>query len=117
MELMNTTRLENKISHNRTDILETGDLVRTGLTTDLTEYDVEWVHLFQDRTQRETLVNMKMKLRRFGLRGMGGEGGDLQQMKLLAWIRAKRHASLFPEMKHTNCTHVTSLSSGGGGNK
>jgi hypothetical protein len=67
------------------------------------EYEnADWVHLFQDRTRRETLVNMKMKLRRLGLRGE-----NLQQMKLLTWIRANRHASLSPEMKYTNCTYVT----------
>jgi len=72
VELMNMTRWEKKISHNRRHFGETGVLVRTGLNTDLTEMeyeDVDWVHLFQDRTQRETLVNMKMKLRRFGLWG------------------------------------------------
>jgi hypothetical protein len=107
---MNTTRWENKISHNRTDILETGVLERTGLTTDLTamEYeDVDWVHLFQDRTQRETLVSMKMKLRRFGLRG-----GNLQQISFWHGSEPTDIHHCFPEMKHTYCTYVTSLSSG-----
>jgi hypothetical protein len=50
------------------------------------------------------LSNTKMKLRRCGLRGE-----NLQHMKLLTWITANRHTSLFPEMKHTYCTYVTSL--------
>lgn len=84
---------EQNYSRNRTDSLE-----RTALHTDLTatEYeDGDWVHLFEDRTQRDILVNMKMKLRRFGLREK-----NLQQMKLLTRIRANRHASLFPETKY-----------------
>jgi hypothetical protein len=62
---MNTTRWGYKISHKRTDILQTGVLERTGLITDLTEMeyeDVDWVHLLQDRTQRETLFNVKINL-------------------------------------------------------
>jgi hypothetical protein len=53
---------EQKYSRNRTDSLETSVLERTVLNTDLTamEYEgVDWVHLFQDRAQGETLCKHK----------------------------------------------------------
>ena len=95
---------EQNYSPSSADILETGVLEGTGMTADLTEMeyeDVDWVHLFQDTTQRGTLVNMKMKLRRFGLRGE-----NLQQMKLLTWIRANRHVSLCPRRRSTQTAHT-----------